>query len=232
MIIVCNEKEATKKSIKKFPKIVISSDIKSLPEGDDSFQYMNQFLPNIKLFHKYLNNEIGNKKYMKKYMKNIRENDELMASLTLLMMIYKENKDMVFICSTNEMNYNYIQFLCKVIEEDFGEDCIEYYKQWQDKKSKTSLDEKKLKKMVNKYKHIIFEDNYEVEEKPKKKKKDKYKKTSANDLIDEVVKLDKKKKKKNENKEEYLNNYVKEVDVKSELDNLKSRCKLKIMKRK
>lgn len=173
MIIICNEKEVSKKKLKNIPKIVVSLDIKELP--DDSYQFMNQFLPEFSLFHDYLNRDISKKKYMKKYIETIKENDQLMASLTLLMMIYKENKNMAFVCSQNEIDYMYISFLMKIINEKFDESSICMYKEWKDNdySNSTTLDKKKLKKLMDKYHEIIFEGEEEISEKPNKKKKKK-----------------------------------------------------------
>lgn len=173
MIIICNEKEAKKKKLKNIPKIVISLDIKELP--DESYQYMNQFIPEFTLFHDYLNRDISKKKYMKKYIESIKENDQLMASLTLLMMIYKENRNMAFVCSQNELDYLYIAFLMQIINEKFDEYHITTYSEWKknDCPNDIGIDKKKLKKLMDKYHGIIFEGEESVTEKPKKKKKKK-----------------------------------------------------------
>lgn len=207
MIILCNEKEVGKKKLKNIPKILISIDIKEAP--DDSYQYMNQFIPEFSLFHDYLNRDISKKKYMKKYIETIKENDQLMASLTLLMMIYKENKNMAFVCSQNEMDYMYMSFLMKIINEKFDESCICMYKEWKANgySDSTTLNKKKLKKLMDKYYDIIFEGEDEISDVPKKKKK-----------------------KKAEREREYLENL--EVSSKEDLIKEEKRSILRLRRRK
>ena len=207
MIIICNEKEANKKKLKNIPKIVISLDIKELP--NDTYQSMNQFLPELSVFHDYLNRDISKKKYMKKYTETIKENDQLMASLTLLMMIYKENKNMAFVCSQNELDYLYIAFLMQIINDKFNESHIMTYKEWKksDYPDDIGIDKKKIKKLMDKYHSIIFEDEEEVVEKPKKKKKKKQK------------------------DEEYLNNIKAAQDVSNDIMKEEMRSVLRLRRR-
>lgn len=189
MIIICTGKEADKPALKKVTKIIISSyygDMKST----NKLVVMNQFLPSIKLHHKFINGDINKKKFYKKYIENIIEDREIYASLLTLLLAYQQKKDLCLVCHSDEMKIGYINCLCNLFAEEFGVECITY-KKWKEKGKKLGkckLDKNKLSKLVKKYKNIIFtEEDYKKIKKKKLKKKNEKKKKNKKDNMDGFI---------------------------------------------
>ena len=169
MIIVCTGNEADKSSLKKVKKIVISTYYQDM-EGK-RIAVLNQFLPSMKLHHKFIEGDIDKKMFYKKYSKNILENEELYATLILLMQLYAKEKDLCFVCHEDEMEVGYMKFLCDILEKIFN---IEYcsYKKWKKKGKKLGkcrINIEKLNKETKKYRDILFGDEYTKKKKNKKK---------------------------------------------------------------
>lgn len=195
MFIVCTGREADKKSLKKITKIVISSVYEDM-DTDDRTTILNQFLPSRKLFYQFQNGDISQKKYMSKYQKNIKENDELSATITLLMMVYAREKDVCLVCSEDEMRFGYMNAFAHILQDDFGATVMSY-KKWKEngkKFGKAPYDKSFLKEMVSRYKDILEEDD-DYKPSKKKKKKDKKKKKNKSNIWETEIKKPKKKNK-------------------------------------
>lgn len=179
MIILCNEDQYEKKKLKNVHKIIVSDDLESIPE-EEKITHMRYLMPEFKLMNKYYADEISLKKYRKKYFEYL-ECDQIYATLLTLLLSYKKEKMLCIVCSKQERTFLYIQFLLQYIHENFGVYIIDYSK-WKDKgfPKKFNIFKDYLIKRVNKYKHIIFEDEIK-ENKKKSKKKNKNK---DNDLMD------------------------------------------------
>lgn len=177
MFIICNPEQATKKSFKKIPKIIISEELKNVKE-DQYITIYNQFLPKQKLFNDFVNGDIGYKEYRKKYIKNIEKNEELYASLVLLLMVYEKKKDILLVATNTELELGYIQFLSKYIIDKFGVTVVSY-KNWKKKGKKLGkcdINRKALIKAVKEYGDIITGSKKFIKDVKKKTKKDKQKK--------------------------------------------------------
>lgn len=177
MFIICNPEQATKKSFKKVPKIIISEELKNVKE-DQYITIYNQFLPKQKLFNDFVNGDIGYKEYRKKYIKNIEKNEELYASLVLLLMVYEKKKDIIFVATNTELELGYIQFLSKYLIDKF-EVTVLPYKDWKKKGKKLGkcdINRKSLIKAVKEYGDIITGSKKFIKDVKKKTKKDKQKK--------------------------------------------------------
>lgn len=177
MFIICNPEQATKKSFKKVPKIIISEELKNVKE-DQYITIYNQFLPKEKLFNDFVNGDIGYKEYRKKYIKNIEKNDELYASLVLLLMVYEKKKDIILVATDTELELGYIQFLAKYLIEKYGVEALTY-KDWKKKGKKLGkgeINKKSLIKSVKEYGDIITGSKKFIKDVKKKSKKDKQKK--------------------------------------------------------
>ena len=182
MIIICNEKEADKKVFKKIQKIIVSEDLKEV--RGKTINQCYYLLPPSDLQDSFYDNDISLKSYKNKYQKYLRKEDEIYANLIVMMMMYNKYQDIILVCSTRETEYLYINFLCSVLEDDFG---IEYcsYKKWKKKEEfgNCVMNIKSLKKAIKEYKHILENSEYEESKKKKKKKKsDKKHRLSTKDL--------------------------------------------------
>lgn len=181
MIIICNEKEADKKKFKKIQKIIISEDLKDIM--DKTITQCYYLLPPSDLQESFYDNDISLKSYKNKYQKYLRKEDEIYANLIVLMMMYNKYQDILLVCSTREMEYLYIDFLCGVLEEDFN---IEYctYKKWKKKEEfgNCAISIKSLKKAIKEYRNILEDSEYEESKKKKKKKTDKKHRLTSKDL--------------------------------------------------
>lgn len=195
MIIVCNYKQSQKKCFKKKQKFVISK-VYDDPKIENSYTtILNCFLPPMELFEKYIDGEIDTKKYYKKYSKHIRSNDELYSTLVLLMLGYNKEKNIVLICSDDEMQFGYMNFLCKILTDDFGVE-VKSYSKWKEKKkfdNKSKIDIKALRIKAKEYK-TFFDGNEDSKKKSKKKKKKAKKNKKKSNIMDDFILTDDKKK--------------------------------------
>lgn len=173
MIIICNEEQIGKKKVKDIQKIIISYDLQNLKESKTLTQ-LKYLIPSYKLMHKYYNDEISKKKYYKKY-EEFLKSEQVYATILTILLMYQKEKNLVFCCSIQEMDFLYMEFLIKFLSKEFGIKAISY-DEWKKKgcPSKAPLDKDKLKKEVKKYKELIF-GGVDYDEEPKKKKKDKKK---------------------------------------------------------
>ena len=185
MIIICKGEQIDDKKLKKVNKVIISYDYAKFT-GKRIIQLM-QLLPDYDLLSDYCNGDISGEKYRKKYIKSIEKDDEICATLVLLMMGLEKNKDLVFMCSPAEMELGYIKFICEFLYKAFGAEYITY-KKWKKKGSELGncvIDKKALKKSIIAYKDLLNEE-------PKKVKK----KAKTIDDLYEISKANKKKRKK------------------------------------
>lgn len=191
MFILCNEKQAKKKIFKKTFKFVISDmcDI-----NDDYSTYGRSFIPPMEMYHDYVNGDLSKKEFKKKYKKYLIKFDELYATLIILVLAYVNKKDYLIVCSDEEMEVGYAQYLMEVLNEDFGVAIVNYDK-WKSKFNKEfgecPVDADQLNKAIKKYKKLIADS---VDDKAYKKIKSKIKK-------DKKKSSKKKKSKKNKQKE-------------------------------
>ena len=170
MFIICNEKEYDKKKLKGVSKIFISDMLRKVRENDE-ITHLTHLIPSYKLMSNYYNDKYSKKKYNKKYIEFL-EQDEVYATLLVLLMMYEKEKNIAMVCDSDEMDFLYMEFLMKYLKEEFGTKYI-FYEKWKEKCSKKNpIDKDKLKKKIKKYKSLIFG---EEDEKPKKKKKNKEK---------------------------------------------------------
>lgn len=188
MIILCDEEQYEKKRLKKVHKIIISNDLEDVPETR-TISHMHYLIPQSKLMNKYYADEISAKKYKKKYFEYLEEN-QIYATLLTLMLIYKETKQLVIVCSRMEREFLYIQFLLEYLHEKFGVPVIKY-EDWKKKEfvDKFNINKDVLKKEVKKYRHILFEDEIAEEEEKKKSKKKSKDKSKKKDSKDEYLDL-------------------------------------------
>lgn len=174
MFIVCNEKEYKKKKLKDIPKILISEYLEDIPDSK-KVTHLNQFLPPMKLFHDFIDGRINKKKYIKKYKENIKKNEEMYATLIVVMLIYQKKKDICLVCSSNELKSGYMHAFCELLAEEFNIEVVSYKKLKDKMIGKNKYDKNKLNKAIKKYREILEDTGYK---KKKKKKKTKDKKKS------------------------------------------------------
>lgn len=202
MFIICNEFQADKKAVKKLDKIVISEALEGVKDSK-KITHMNQLLPPMDLFHNFINGEFSKKKFMKKFIKHIKNNDQLFASIAMIMLVYKKQKDLVLVCSAEEMRYGYMHAICMLLNDVFKVDIMDYdiWKSKGAKLGKCKFDEKALKEVCKEYSDILFDDGDDRHHKSKKKgKKDKDKKGKKKDKFKELEKGKNKKKSSNKSK--------------------------------
>lgn len=209
MFIICNEKEAGAKELKKVHKILISSHLDEVEETK-RISHLTQLTPSVNIFKQFINGDISKKKYLKKYISNIVDNDELHSSLIMLILAHqqedKNGRPIALVCSSDEMGFLYLKALGKYIEKTFEIPVITYKecKKNKFKMIKYKLNKKYLSKMISNYKHLLFDDYQE------------YSKT-VSEFDDNVKKKDKKKSK---NKEKDVKKNRKEVmkEIQNEAD--------------
>lgn len=172
MIILCDENQFEKKRLKNIHKIIISDDLESISE-EEKITHMRYLMAEFKLMNKYYADEISAKKYKNKYFEYL-ECDQIYATLLTLMLAYKQEKMLCVVCSKQEREFLYIQFLLQYLHENFGVPVIKY-EDWKKKgfPIKFNILKDYLKKQVKKYREILFEDEIKEEKKKKKSKKKK-----------------------------------------------------------
>lgn len=200
MFIVCNENEAGKKQLKKNHKILVSHHLQDVDETQ-TISHLTQLIPSVGLLKSYMNGDISKKKYIRKYVKTIENNDELYASLVMLILAHEnsskdqEKRAIALVVSGDEMQFGYIQTLAMYIQDNFGIPFITY-KEWKKREfklKKYKINEERLSRDVRKHKTLLFDSYDEYKDtkdslggKGKKKKskkiknKDKKKKNKKN----------------------------------------------------
>ena len=168
MIIICNQNEYEKKKLRKIDKFIISDDLKDVKESEN-VTHLKFLIPPFKLMTDFYNDDISEKKYYKKYKEYIEENDELMATIVTIMLIYKKEKNIAFVCSKQEQGFLYIDFIVEILKERYGIKAMKYSK-WKDKDcpDNAPIDKVKLKKDVKKYYNLIFGEDIKKNKKSKK----------------------------------------------------------------
>lgn len=208
MFIVCTDKQADKKCFKRIQKIIISKVFEDIKETE-TITVLNSFLPDMDIFNDYIDHNISCKKYYKTYAKRLRHDENKYATLVLLMLGYVNSKDILLVCSADEMKFGYMNFLAKVMHEDFGVE-IQTYEKWKEKGKKFGkcvIDKDKLKKATKEYRYILEGEPKKKKDKDKKKKKGKKKnkKNKSHDkAIDIISEFKKPKKKQNKKKKSEL----------------------------
>ena len=174
MFIICNEKEYKKKKLKDMPKIIISEYLEDVPDKK-KITHLNQFLPPMKLFHDFIDGRINKKKFFNKYKSNIKKNDEMYATLIVIMMIYQKKKDVCLVCSSNELKSGYMHAFCELLAEEFKVEVVSYKKLKDKMIGRNKYDKNKLNKAIKKYRELLEDSGYKSSKKKKKKTKDKKK---------------------------------------------------------
>lgn len=236
MFILCTEKEAGKKRLEKCHKILISSHLEDVKETK-LVSHLTQLTPSVSLFKAYMNGDVSKKKYVKKYITTILEDDELHASLMMLLLAHEKivngakkgkNDVVALVVSSDEMQFHYIQALVQTIYEIYGIPTAPY-SVWRDndfKLSKTKLTDA-FTKSVKTYKHLLFGDYNEYDkvkkslkpDKKKGKKDDKKKKSSK-----------KKKSNKKSDKRKDVADFIKEARKESDFEFAKAVSKIHVLK--
>lgn len=228
MFVFCNEKEAGKKQFKKVHKILISSHLEDVEETKH-VSHLTQLTPSVSLFKAYMNGDIGKKKYLKKYISTIVEDDELHASLMMLLLAHEQTTKsgdgiIALVASSDEINFYYMQELIAYIELTYGIPTVSY-RDWKDndfKIKKTRLT-REFDKSIKKYKHLLF-GNYDEYDKAKKSLKGDYSKKKKKNS-------DKNKRTKgSSDRKKDIADFIKESKKESDFDFVRAMCKVHVLK--
>ena len=165
MIILVNDNQMDKKVFKGIQRFIISEDVSAEKKKDI---VLKSFIPETNLYNMYLNGQISEKKFAKKYIKTIEASDDAYSIVLMILSTVLQKKNVLFVCSKDEMDMGYMQILLQYISDRFGVK-IASYKKWSDKKkldTKISKDfngEVFLEELDN-YKEFLFNNLKEFED--------------------------------------------------------------------
>lgn len=242
MFVLCTEKEASKKQLKKSHKILVSYHLQDVTETK-TVSHLSQLVPSVGLIKSFMNGDISRKKYIRKYIKTIEQNDELYASLLMLILAHENSaksitdRNIALVVSEDELQFGYIQALAGYIVDNFGVP-VAMFKDWKKaefKNKKYKINQEKLTKDIKAYKSLLF-DSYDEYQDTKDKVQGKVKDKKKSKDKDKKKYKGKKNKDKHSKKEKSKYEFVRNdnvgntIDKAAEFDFVKAASKVHIMK--